>query len=73
MVKSKAQLIPGEQGTHRRSESQYRGSQIARQLRSRTTMTLKWIAQRLRMGTWTYVSNCLGQRRRRAAETGQCR
>ena len=27
-------------------------------------MTLKWIAQRLRMGTWTHVSNCLGQRRK---------
>jgi len=26
-------------------------------------MSLKWISQRLKMGTWTYVSNCLGQKR----------
>jgi len=34
--------------------------QIARRLRRETTMTLKWIAQRLHMGSWTYVSNLLG-------------
>jgi putative transposase len=32
---------------------------IARQLRCQTTVTLKWIAQRLRMGTWTHVANRL--------------
>src|SRR6266567_3475 len=32
---------------------------MAGRLCQETTMTLKWIAQRLRMGTWTYVSNCL--------------
>jgi len=37
---------------------------IAWRLRQGTTMTLKWIAGCLRMGTWTYVSNCLVQRRR---------
>jgi len=26
-------------------------------LRQETTMSLKWIAQRLRMGSWTCVSN----------------
>ena len=30
---------------------------VARRLRKETTMTLKWIANRLEMGTWTYVSN----------------
>jgi putative transposase len=30
---------------------------IARRLRKETTMTLKWIARRLEMGAWTYVSN----------------
>ena len=34
---------------------------LARQLRAQTTMTLKWIAQELSMGSWTYVSNLLGQ------------
>jgi hypothetical protein len=38
--------------------------QIASQLRARTTMTLKWIAHRLWMGAWTYVSNCLVQKRK---------
>ncbi len=32
---------------------------IARRVRQETTMSLKWIAQRLVMGTWTYVSNLL--------------
>jgi len=32
---------------------------IARRLRQETTMSLKWIAERLAMGTWTYVSNLL--------------
>ena len=32
---------------------------IARRLRSETTVSLKWIAANLSMGTWTYVSNLL--------------
>lgn len=32
---------------------------LARLLRRETTMTLKWIAHRLHMGSWTYVSNLL--------------
>jgi putative transposase len=32
---------------------------IARRLRAETTMTLQWIADRLSMGAWTYVSNLL--------------
>ena len=37
---------------------------IAWRLRQETTMTLQWVAQRLRMGAWTHVSNCLVQRRK---------
>jgi len=29
---------------------------IASRLRQETTMSLKWIADRLKMGTWTYLS-----------------
>jgi hypothetical protein len=29
--------------------------------RGKTTMSLKWIAQRLNMGSWTYVSNLLNE------------
>jgi hypothetical protein len=32
---------------------------MAERLRRETTMTLKWIAHRLHMGSWTYLSNCL--------------
>jgi putative transposase len=32
---------------------------LAARLRKETTVTLKWIAQRLHMGTWTHVSNRL--------------
>ena len=34
---------------------------IARRLRQETTMTLPWIARRLQMGAWRYVSHCLAQ------------
>ena len=36
---------------------------LARRLRQETTMSLKWIAERLQMGSWTYVSNLLRQNR----------
>ena len=36
--------------------------QLARLLRKESTMSLKWIAARLQMGSWTYVSNLLNAR-----------
>jgi putative transposase len=33
--------------------------QMAARLRRESIMTLKWIARRLHMGSWTHVSNCL--------------
>jgi REP element-mobilizing transposase RayT len=35
---------------------------MARRLRQETSMSLKWIAQRLHMGVWTYVSNLLREK-----------
>jgi REP element-mobilizing transposase RayT len=35
---------------------------LARRLRAETTMSLKWIAGELHMGSWTYVSNLLSQK-----------
>jgi len=32
---------------------------LAQRLRKETTMSLKWIALRLQMGSWSYVSNLL--------------
>ena len=41
---------------------------IAQQLRAETTLSLKWIAQRLSMGTWTNVSNLLYEGRRQGCD-----
>jgi REP element-mobilizing transposase RayT len=46
-------------GTRRKSDP--KKVALARVLRSQTTMSLKWIARRLEMGSWTYVSNLLRQ------------
>ena len=35
--------------------------ELARRLRRETTMSLKWIAQQLGIGSWKYLSNLLGQ------------
>ena len=37
---------------------------MAGRLRRESTMTLKWLAERLAMGSWTNVSNLLAARRR---------
>jgi REP element-mobilizing transposase RayT len=48
---------PGTLATLRKGDPEK--VRIARRLRQETTMTLAWIAQRLRMGAWTHVSNLL--------------
>jgi hypothetical protein len=35
-------------------------------LRQQSAMSLKWIAERLRMGAWTDVSNLLVQQRKKS-------
>ncbi len=40
--------------------------QMAARLRRETVVTLKWIARRLQMGSWTYVSNCLAKAKSRS-------
>src|SRR5262249_16021928 len=50
---------------NRRRKADREKIEIAWRLRRETTMTLKWIAQRLHMGSWTHVSNCLVERRKR--------
>jgi putative transposase len=42
-----------------RRKSDRQKVRLARELRAQTTMSLKWIAQRLEMGSWTHVSNLL--------------
>ena len=44
--------------------------QIARRLRAETTVTLQWIATRLRMGTKTHLSHLLYWRRREEKQAG---
>jgi putative transposase len=42
---------------------------IARRLRKESTMSFKWIAERLRMGAWTYVWNLLAAEQARTGRT----
>jgi putative transposase len=42
---------------------------IAWRLRQETTMTLKWIAQKLYMGSWTYLSNLLAVKRKKSEKS----
>jgi hypothetical protein len=44
---------------HRKGDG--RKVSLAARLRRETTMSLKWIANELHMGSWTYVSNLLNQ------------
>jgi hypothetical protein len=46
-----------ELGRRRKGDSEK--IRIARRLRRETTMSLKWIAACLAMGTWTYLANRL--------------
>jgi hypothetical protein len=39
---------------------------MAVRLRRETTMTLKWVAERLAMGCWSHVSNLLAVARKKA-------
>ena len=60
-------MVAEELGKRRWTESSLRSRRkgdpekvkMAARLRRETGMTLKWIAQRLHMGAWTHVSNCL--------------
>jgi len=45
----------------RRRKSDREKVKMAARLRRETMMTLKWIAERLYMGTWTNVANCLAK------------
>jgi hypothetical protein len=51
----------------RRAKGDREKLKLAILLRKETTATVKWIAQRLRMGTWTHLHHLLyGQRRKTA-------
>jgi putative transposase len=49
----------GPSELERRRKGDQEKVRIARRLRMETTMTLNWIAQRLKMGTDGHVANCL--------------
>jgi len=49
------------------SKGDQRKVRIAVRLRRESTMTLKWMAKRLAMGTWTNVSNLLAMERVKAS------
>jgi len=45
---------------------------LAHRLRQETTTSLKWIAQGLQMGSWTYVSSLLNQPHKRMRKLRSC-
>ena len=49
----------GNEELKRHRKSNPHKVRLAQQLRTRTSVSLKWIAQRLEMGSWTHVSNLL--------------
>ncbi len=51
-----------EEDLQRRRKGDKGKVRTARRLRQETTMSLKWIAQRLHMGSWTYVSKLLNEK-----------
>ena len=51
-----------EAGLSQRAKGDRGKVALARRLRAETTMTLAWIARRLQMGSWTYVSNLLHEK-----------
>jgi hypothetical protein len=50
-------VAPREKDLSKRRKGDKAKVKLARRLRSETIMTLRWIADRLQMGSWTYVSN----------------
>lgn len=54
-----AELSWGEEVLATKPKSDENKVLLARQLRAQTAVSLKWIAARLRMGSWTHVSNLL--------------
>jgi hypothetical protein len=50
-----------EEGLRARRRGRRANVRLARRIREEMTMSLKWIAQRLHMGSWTYVSNLLNE------------
>ena len=60
IVVEEMKMLGGQEADLEQHRKGYRRKvKIARRLRQETTMTLKWIADRLKMGTWTHVSNRL--------------
>jgi len=60
----------GEEGLAQRRKGDAEKAKIALRLRRETTVTLKWIADRLKMGTWTNVANCLAKAKLK--KTSEC-
>jgi len=56
----KARLGWDKADLRRAAKGDERKVRLAARLRKETTMSLKWIAQHLSMGSWTHVSNLLG-------------
>jgi hypothetical protein len=54
----------GEEALRQARKGDARKVRLAARLRKETAMSLKWIARRLAMGSWTHVSNLLAAARK---------
>jgi len=59
MARSIRTILPFQRELTVRRKSDPVKVALARDLRFQTTMSLKWIARRLEIGSWTHVSNLL--------------
>ncbi len=67
LLREEMDRIKWDDGALRRAaKGDQRKVRIAARLRKETTMSLKWIAQHLAMGSWTHVSNLLVAWRKQA-------
>jgi len=63
---SRASAAPGTKAaTTSSAVSATQPDRLTARLRRETTLSLKWIAEQLAMGSWTHVSNLLGAERKR--------
>jgi putative transposase len=66
LVRQEMERLGWNQGALRAArKGDERKVRMAARLRKETTMSLKWIAQQLEMGSWTYVSDLLVAQRRK--------
>jgi hypothetical protein len=69
IVRAGMKELGWEQGNLRATREGHEGKvPLARELRAKTSVELKWIARRLEMGSWSKVANLLRRDKRATSE-----